>query len=87
MGRFMKSGKVVLVLGGRYAGRKAVIVKVSLRNVACDLCRFYVSGSFLHVGYTNTKTFMLSLTHSTSFSPDPNYVFGKLNVAYVLKIY
>merc|ERR1711937_218276 len=27
MGRFMKSGKVVLVLGGRYAGRKAVIVK------------------------------------------------------------
>ena len=30
MGRFMKPGKVVLVLGGRYAGRKAVIVKVSL---------------------------------------------------------
>ncbi len=28
MGKFMKSGKVVLVLGGRYAGRKAVIVKV-----------------------------------------------------------
>merc|ERR1711962_838807 len=27
MGKFMKSGKVVLVLGGRYAGRKAVIVK------------------------------------------------------------
>ncbi|XP_044754399.1 60S ribosomal protein L27 [Coccinella septempunctata] len=27
MGKIMKSGKVVLVLGGRYAGRKAVIVK------------------------------------------------------------
>merc|ERR1711909_97597 len=27
MGKFMKGGKVVLVLGGRYAGRKAVIVK------------------------------------------------------------
>nr|ADW95787.1 60S ribosomal L27-like protein [Phragmatopoma lapidosa] len=27
MGRFMKTGKVVLVLAGRYAGRKAVIVK------------------------------------------------------------
>lgn len=28
MGKFMKQGKVVLVLGGRFAGRKAVIVKV-----------------------------------------------------------
>merc|ERR1739844_601924 len=27
MGKIMKSGKVVLVLSGRYAGRKAVIVK------------------------------------------------------------
>ncbi|KAK2161049.1 hypothetical protein LSH36_122g07010 [Paralvinella palmiformis] len=27
MGKFMKSGKVVLVLSGRYAGRKAIIVK------------------------------------------------------------
>merc|ERR1711977_591508 len=27
MGKFMKSGKVVLVLGGKYAGRKAIIVK------------------------------------------------------------
>merc|ERR1711862_106252 len=27
MGKFMKQGKVVLVLGGRYAGRKAVIIK------------------------------------------------------------
>ncbi|XP_051007546.1 60S ribosomal protein L27-like [Acomys russatus] len=27
MGKFMKSGKVVLVLAGRYSGRKAVIVK------------------------------------------------------------
>ena len=27
MGKFIKSGKVVLVLSGRYAGRKAVIVK------------------------------------------------------------
>jgi large subunit ribosomal protein L27e len=27
MGKIMKSGKVVLILGGRYAGRKAIIVK------------------------------------------------------------
>uniref|UniRef100_K7EQQ9 Ribosomal protein L27 n=1 Tax=Homo sapiens TaxID=9606 RepID=K7EQQ9_HUMAN len=27
MGKFMKPGKVVLVLAGRYSGRKAVIVK------------------------------------------------------------
>ncbi|KAK3592977.1 hypothetical protein CHS0354_023199 [Potamilus streckersoni] len=27
MGKFMKPGKVVLVLNGRYAGRKAVVVK------------------------------------------------------------
>jgi hypothetical protein len=27
MGKIMKAGKVVLVLAGRYAGRKAVIVK------------------------------------------------------------
>ena len=29
MGKFMKPGKVVLVLAGRYSGRKAVIVKVA----------------------------------------------------------
>jgi large subunit ribosomal protein L27e len=28
MGKIMKQGRVVLVLGGRYAGRKAVVVKV-----------------------------------------------------------
>lgn len=27
MGKIMKVGKVVLVLGGRYAGRKAIIMK------------------------------------------------------------
>ena len=27
MGRIMKSGKVVVVLSGRYAGRKAIIIK------------------------------------------------------------
>ncbi|CAH0554869.1 unnamed protein product [Brassicogethes aeneus] len=27
MGKIMKQGKVVLVLGGRYAGRKAIVVK------------------------------------------------------------
>lgn len=27
MGKIMKSGKVVLVLGGRYAGRKAIVIK------------------------------------------------------------
>ena len=30
MVKFLKSGKVVLVLNGRFAGRKAVIVKVCL---------------------------------------------------------
>ena len=30
MGKIMKPGKVVLVLGGRYAGRKAVVIKVSI---------------------------------------------------------
>ena len=28
MGKFMKTGKVVLVLSGKYAGRKAVVIKV-----------------------------------------------------------
>jgi ribosomal protein S4E len=32
MGKIMKAGRVVLVLGGRYAGRKAVVVKVSSSN-------------------------------------------------------
>lgn len=32
MGKFMKPGKVVMVLAGRYAGRKAVIVKVRWRR-------------------------------------------------------
>ena len=27
MGKIMKSGKVVLLLGGRFAGRKAIVVK------------------------------------------------------------
>ena len=29
MGKIMKGGKVVLLLSGRYAGRKAVIIKPS----------------------------------------------------------
>ncbi len=29
MGKIMKPGRVVLTLGGRYAGRKAVVVKVT----------------------------------------------------------
>jgi len=33
MVKFLKSGKVVLVLNGRFAGRKAVIVKVGM---ACN---------------------------------------------------
>lgn len=32
----MKPGKVVMVLAGRYAGRKAVIVKVKQVLSACD---------------------------------------------------
>lgn len=33
MGKFMKPGKVVMVLAGRYAGRKAVIVKVQTASL------------------------------------------------------
>jgi ribosomal protein L14E/L6E/L27E len=29
MGKIMKSGRVALILGGRYAGRKGVVVKVN----------------------------------------------------------
>lgn len=50
MGKFMKPGKVVMVLAGRYAGRKAVIVKVkhdsgcflllsSLLALQCAFCK------------------------------------------------
>ncbi|OXB55279.1 hypothetical protein ASZ78_014073 [Callipepla squamata] len=40
MGKFMKPGKVVLVLAGRYSGRKAVIVKVSAPFPrGCPRCR------------------------------------------------
>ena len=28
MGKIMKPGRVVLTLGGRYSGRKAVVIKV-----------------------------------------------------------
>lgn len=37
MGKFMKPGKVVMVLAGRYAGRKAVIVKVRDDLTGCYL--------------------------------------------------
>jgi len=40
MGKFMKNGKVVLVLGGRYAGRKAIIVKVIECN--CEAFTLYI---------------------------------------------
>jgi len=30
MGKIMKAGRVALILGGRYAGRKGVVVKVFL---------------------------------------------------------
>ena len=39
MVKFLKSGKVVLVLNGRFAGRKAVIVKVGM---ACNSSRNFV---------------------------------------------
>ena len=38
MGKFMKPGKVVMVLAGRYAGRKAVIVKVLFVCGVCFIC-------------------------------------------------
>lgn len=43
MGKFMKPGKVVMVLAGRYAGRKAVIVKVSLKIMAFLLFQFLLA--------------------------------------------
>ncbi len=33
----MKAGRVVLALGGRYAGRKAVVVKV-MGRFGCEVC-------------------------------------------------
>ncbi|XP_071041399.1 large ribosomal subunit protein eL27 [Parasteatoda tepidariorum] len=39
MGKIMKIGKVVLILNGRYAGRKAVVVKHHLR-VNRSFCSF-----------------------------------------------
>ena len=30
MGKIMKAGRVVLALGGRYAGRKGIVVKVKI---------------------------------------------------------
>lgn len=33
MGKIMKPGRVVLCLGGRYAGRKAVVVKVGIQKI------------------------------------------------------
>lgn len=39
MGKFMKPGKVVLVLAGRYSGRKAVIVKVPAPRACAPLSR------------------------------------------------
>ena len=30
MGKIMKAGRVVLALGGRYAGRKGIVVKVRI---------------------------------------------------------
>ena len=34
MGKIMKAGRVVLVLGGRYAGRKGIVVKVHSSDVS-----------------------------------------------------
>ena len=33
----MKAGRVVLTLGGRYAGRKAVVVKVGILVFVCRI--------------------------------------------------
>jgi ribosomal protein L14E/L6E/L27E len=35
MGKIMKAGRVVLALGGRYAGRKGIVVKVIESFVFC----------------------------------------------------
>ena len=39
----MKPGKVVLVLGGRYAGRKAVIVKVCYLYLCRQKLSFFLT--------------------------------------------
>lgn len=36
MGKIMKPGRVVLILGGRYTGRKAVVVKVKCLILVVD---------------------------------------------------
>lgn len=41
MGKIMKASKVVLVLNGRYAGRKAMILRVSVEESSCLKALFF----------------------------------------------
>lgn len=59
MGKFMKPGKVVMVLAGRYAGRKAVIVKV---RSGCVLCLIVVSCCVLTTPSLPSLNFRTSMT-------------------------
>jgi len=68
----MKTGKVVLVLGGRFAGRKAVIVKV-LILCTCNfyhvmLCNQFSACLTIHMSrctlYMMTKNIMLLILMS-----------------------
>ena len=45
MGKIMKAGRVVLCLGGRYSGRKGVVVKVRkyTTKVRLEVCQFCAS--------------------------------------------
>lgn len=60
MGKIMKTGKVVLVLAGKYAGRKAVIIKVSVEPVYQRLSSFTVI--FKIIFRTTMKARMIKVT-------------------------
>jgi len=49
----MKAGKVVLVLAGRYAGRKAVIVKPSDEGTTGKLVFNHLEEPLVNTSYTN----------------------------------
>lgn len=68
MGKFMKPGKVVLVLSGRFAGRKAVIVKVGI---------FFVN-DFFSIQEWNGQDLIQYLLKKTK--PIVSYLFSDVDV-------
>lgn len=68
MGKFMKPGKVVLVLSGRFAGRKAVIVKVGI---------FFVNDFFF---YSRMKWISFNPMFIKKTIPIASYLFSDVDV-------